>query len=299
MSKIDKTLKNPDFISDWVTIHEAVNIFRDSKKISKSDIYRHAMCNDICLAIYFQSPIFLRKIQICRNKIKLRSVNSLLIDNGSLVNKKFIPSKYKLIPCTEGKYIHPRQQIIDTTLNGYEYIILQRLLAHSLGIPSPLTGAIDANYGITVSLSGEIFQVFEKERRVRTELIVPYLGNSTVYHNHTFSLTNKKYSQAKYSPMYDLPKDACFVIRNSELKKLLGTSFEVKSNSASSTRMSTPLSRMFWLACKNNEAISPLIRKPYKLLSIFERWASDEGITDRFSGDTLKTALERGSPSSD
>ncbi|GKV79120.1 hypothetical protein PEC106568_42930 [Pectobacterium carotovorum subsp. carotovorum] len=66
----------------------------------------------------------------------------------------------------------------------------------------------------------------------------------------------------------------------------------------SSTRISTPLSRLFWLACKNNEAISPLIRQPYKLLSIFEQWASDEGMTDRFSGDTLKTALERGSPTS-
>lgn len=256
------------------------------------------MCNDICLSIYFQSPIFLRKIQICRNKIKLRPVDSLIIDNGSLV-KKIIPSKDKLILCTEGKYIHARKKIIDTALNGYEYIILQRLLAHSLGIPSPLTGAMDANYGITVSLSGEIFQVFEKERRVRNELILPHLGNSTTHHNHILSLTNKKYSQAKYSPMYDLPKDACFVIRNSELEKLLEKSLKVKSNSASSTRMSTPLSRMFWLACKNNEAISPLIRKPYKLLSIFERWASDEGITDRFSGDTLKTALERGSPSSD
>jgi hypothetical protein len=38
--------------------------------------------------------------------------------------------------------------------------------------------------------------------------------------------------------------------------------------------------------------------QPYKLLSIFEQWASEEGITDRFSGDTLKTALERGSPPS-
>ncbi|MHC1473190.1 hypothetical protein ACYJ51_31065, partial [Klebsiella pneumoniae] len=42
----------------------------------------------------------------------------------------------------------------------------------------------------------------------------------------------------------------------------------------------------------------PLISKPYKLLSIFEQWASDEGITDRLSGDTLKTALVRGSPTS-
>jgi quinol monooxygenase YgiN len=38
------------------------------------------------------------------------------------------------------------------------------------------------------------------------------------------------------------------------------------------------------------------MNQPYKLLSIFEQWASEEGITDHLSGDTLKTALERGSP---
>ena len=65
-----------------------------------------------------------------------------------------------------------------------------------------------------------------------------------------------------------------------------------------STRISSPLSRLFWLSCKHNEVISPLLGKPYKLLSIFEQWASDEGITDRLSGDTLKTALVRGSPTS-
>ncbi|EFC1967425.1 hypothetical protein FBQ04_21405, partial [Escherichia coli] len=70
------------------------------------------------------------------------------------------------------------------------------------------------------------------------------------------------------------------------------------TSTPSTNRLSTPLSRFFWLACKHNEAISPLIRKPYKLLSIFEQWASDDGITDRLSGDTLKNALERGSPSS-
>ncbi|MBI6350322.1 hypothetical protein JEP32_15465 [Proteus mirabilis] len=65
-----------------------------------------------------------------------------------------------------------------------------------------------------------------------------------------------------------------------------------------STRISSPLSRLFWLSCKHNEVTSPLLGKPYKLLSIFEQWASTEGITDKFSGDTLKTALERGSPTS-
>jgi hypothetical protein len=102
----------------------------------------------------------------------------------------------------------------------------------------------------------------------------------------------------EYFPIHELPKDACIVIRHSELKKLINIPADKKLLSSSSTRISTPLSRLFWLACKYNEAISPLITQPYKLLSIFEQWASEEGITDRFSGDTIKHALERGSPPS-
>jgi hypothetical protein len=98
--------------------------------------------------------------------------------------------------------------------------------------------------------------------------------------------------------MHELPSDACFVLRKSELDKLINKPIEKEMLPPSPTRISTPLSRLFWLACKNNETISPLIMQPYKLLSIFEQWASEEGITDRFSGDTLKTALERGSPPS-
>ncbi|MCV5934658.1 hypothetical protein OFO87_31555, partial [Escherichia coli] len=63
-------------------------------------------------------------------------------------------------------------------------------------------------------------------------------------------------------PIHDLPLDACFVIRRSELEKLINFIFKDKAPPATSTRISTPLSRMFWLACKNNEAIGPLIMQP-------------------------------------
>ncbi|KMK83234.1 hypothetical protein KCO_16582 [Pectobacterium brasiliense ICMP 19477] len=117
-------------------------------------------------------------------------------------------------------------------------------------------------------------------------------------HKEIFSQRINCYLEKEYFPAHVLPRDACFVIRKSELDKLIYIVTKNKMDPLSSTRISTPLSRLFWLACKNNEAISPLIRQPYKLLSIFEKWASDEGMTDRFSGDTLKTALERGSPTS-
>lgn len=118
-------------------------------------------------------------------------------------------------------------------------------------------------------------------------------------HEKLFSQRINGYLEKEYFPAHILPRDACFVIRHAELDKLINIEIKNKMNPLSSTRISTPLSRFFWLACKNNETISPLIKKPYKLLSIFEKWASDEGITDRLSGDTLKTALERGSPTSE
>lgn len=61
-------------------------------------------------------------------------------------------------------------------------------------------------------------------------------------------------------------------------------------------RISTPVSRLLWLACKNNREISSLMDRPYKLLSIFEQWANMEGINERMNAETLKTALKRGSP---
>lgn len=41
---------------------------------------------------------------------------------------------------TEGAYISPLSHIIDTSLLGYEYMMLQRLLAYSLNLPLPETG---------------------------------------------------------------------------------------------------------------------------------------------------------------
>ncbi|STB58609.1 Predicted transcriptional regulator [Citrobacter freundii] len=57
--------------------------------------------------------------------------------------------------------------------------------------------------------------------------------------------------------------------------------------------MTTPLSRLFWLACKHNDTISPLLNQPYKLLSIFEQSASDDGIGEKLEAETLKNALKR------
>lgn len=298
---IPSTSKNR--IPDWVTIREAVEIANQSTniKLTESNIYRDALCGNICLSIYFQSPVRLRKIQTSNNKIKLKQIENMLIHRLCLLDKNCFLCKRNLMVSTEGKYTLPVNNIIDTSLAGYECFIVQCLLAHSLDIPSPVVGEDNINYGISVLLSGEIFQVFEKitwQERIEKQILrLP--GNTACDIHEKMSFQNMGgYSHKGYFPLHHLPQDACFVIRNTELDKLIDMPVKNKTIDASSTRISTPLSRLFWLSCKHNDAISPLINQPYKLLSIFEQWALTHGITDRLSGETLKTALERGSPPS-
>ncbi|MEB2416677.1 hypothetical protein [Citrobacter sp. R-1.5.2] len=288
-------------MQDWLTINEAVQIARrrTNMDLTHSGIYRHALCGDISLSIYFQSPVILRKVRTSDLKTKLRLIPPSFINRICLLEKNCFLNGRNLILSTEGKYIYPTQRIIDTTLTGYEYVLTQRLLARSLGIPQPITGANKINYGITVTLSGETFQVLEKttwEERIKRQLVHFPKEITEKIHAFITSQSINRLQREGYFPIHTLPKDACFVIRYAELEKLIEIPFAHKKTPPSSTRISTPLSRLFWLACKHNHTISPLIRQPYKLLSIFEQWASDDGITDRLSGDTLKTALERGSP---
>ncbi|ECA3795464.1 hypothetical protein EKG95_27480, partial [Salmonella enterica subsp. enterica serovar Aqua] len=61
-------------VLDWQTVSEAVNIINQTtgESLTESDIYRHALGGDICLSVYFQSPVILRKISQANNKIRLR-----------------------------------------------------------------------------------------------------------------------------------------------------------------------------------------------------------------------------------
>ncbi|EHE8731775.1 hypothetical protein JML80_003828, partial [Escherichia coli] len=253
------------------------------------------------LSIYFQSPFTLRKIQRSGYKVRLRTSEMSLINRLCLLDKKTFLNGHNFIISTAGKYIMPTQRVIDTPLIGYEYVLIQRLLAHSLKIPLPVTGAIDFNHGITVSLQGEIYQLFDRvtwKKRIKQKIMQLPKNISQDVHEEIFSQRIHDYLEKEYFPAHVLPRDAWFVIRHAELDKFINIEIKNKMKPLSSTRISTPLSRLFWLACKHNETISPLIRQPYKLLSIFEQWAFHDGITDHLSGDTLKNALERGSPSS-
>lgn len=284
----------------WVTIREAVKIANKLRKIkiAESDIYRHALYGNISLSIYFQSPVILRKIRSSVRKIKLRPVGGSLPYRLCMLERNVFLNGTCLILSTEGRYISPDQLVMNTGMLGYEFVLIQRLLAQSLNMPLPVTGANNANYGITVTLSDQSYQIFEKktwQERINQQIMrLPEHIIADIYEDESVNRF-MDCSGKGYFPVYDIPEDACFVIRQEELDKLLCMPAERFTHSSSS-RLSTPLSRLFWLACKHNDSISPLLRHPYKLLPIFEQWASVEGITDHLSADTLKRALERGSP---
>ncbi|MGK4331787.1 hypothetical protein [Lonsdalea quercina] len=296
-------LTSKNIIPDWVTIQEAVEIANRSTntKITKSDIYRNALCGKIFLSIYFQSPVRLRKIQTSNNKVKLKQTENRLIHRLCLLDKNCFINKRNLIVDTEGEYILPVHKILDTPLIVQEYVVIQHLLAQSLNLPLPVTGANTINYGISVAISGIIFQIFESitwQDRIKQQIRrLPENVASKIHDCITFHEIST-YCRKDDFPLHVLPQDACFVIRYAELEKLINMPVKNKITSLTPTRISTPLSRLFWLSCKHNEAINPLINQPYKLLSIFEQWALADGITDRLNGETLKTALERGSPPS-
>lgn len=69
---------------------------------------------------------------------------------------------------TEGEYKHLLAGVLDTSLCGYECVLIQRLLSRSLKIPLPIIGISYQNYGITVNFSGENFN-FTKRKHGRKE----------------------------------------------------------------------------------------------------------------------------------
>lgn len=289
------TVKN----SDWLTINEAT---RKSHKnlndeLSTGDIYRQALLGNIRLSIYFQSTAIFKKVIIKNNKIMVRVLNGDLVERLCLLSRSSFLSKSNLITSTEGRFLSMPGSIIDTNLIGIEYVIVQRFLAEYLKMPAPITDTCFFHSGITVCFQNQNFILYEEtpwEKRFKVQISNLHLSNSEDIQNNISSCNFESKPCIHQFPIYSLPNDACLVIRKSEFEKLLNIKSDKEYKTTSSTRISTPLSRLFWLACKNNETISPLINQPYKLLSIFEEWATAEGITDHLSGDTLKTALERG-----
>lgn len=133
---------NNTFMPVWVTIGEATDIINryTNSHIKECGLWRYALYGHLPLSIYFQSPVKIRKI--CQNgdKIALDSIQENIIEKITQLSDTCIYNGKSKIIKTEGDYISPEHHIIDTPLIGHEYIVLQRLLAHSLKIPKPISG---------------------------------------------------------------------------------------------------------------------------------------------------------------
>lgn len=285
-------------IPDWVTIDEAVNIIHHQTNlhITDSKIWRYALYGQLTLSIYCQSPVIIRRVRQHQGSIVLTKSRRDPVSKIAYLSAECLVCNNLFLTKTEGCYITPSDYIIDTPLLGHECIALQILLARSLRIPPPRTGQCKINCGILVNDEKNIYQVFERlpvGQRISRQLSQLSADRAKYYHHQIDRLKFNRH-RTDYFPVYQFPDDACFVIRRKNLEqfmRLLHPPF-IKTP----TQISTPLSRLLWLACKHNDAISSLIGHPYKLISIFEQWAAADGITDRLSGDTLKKALKRGSP---
>lgn len=290
---------HPSAVSEWVTISEAANIINQQPGISVTEaaIWRYALYGHLTLSVYFQSSVKMCRIKTIKNNIVLTKVKDDIV--GRLCNLSpecLVTDDYWRVK-TEGEITSPASYIIDTPLMGHECIALQQRLAFSLGLPPPQTGRCNIHCGITVQSGGALYQLVENissEQRITQQLqCLP--SSKQEYYREKLSRVHINREQYNYFPVYHFPDDAWFVIKRTNLEQFIRTFFPPPAKP--SNQISTPRSRLLWLACKHNDSISPLIDHPYKLTSVFEQWAAADGITDRLSGDTLKKALQRGAPS--
>lgn len=295
-------VNNNEKMPVWITADEAVDIINSNTtlKLKVSDIYRHALYGNIKLSIYFQSPVKLRKVSIINGSIKLKKCEDDLIHRLCCLNKIcFLNEEINIIE-TEGDFIPPSHYVVDTPLIGHEHAALQMLLANSLDIPPPVIGQYNIFAGVLVIYNNVLYQAYETctwEMRLEKQIQRLPTNKSSELYGKIAAHLNIINNKTDYFPINYFPDDACFVIKKPELDRFM-TTFPTSlfCSPVLQTRISTPVSRLLWLACKNNENISSLIGQPYKLLSVFEQWAASEGLTDHLSGETLKTALKRGSP---
>lgn len=280
----------------WVTISEAAGLINKKfgTNITSGDVWRYAFYGYLTLSIYFQSPITIQRIKYERNKLFLMKENNDLVSKlCSLSNDCLLNGSHWRLK-TESGIICPRNHIMDTPLLGCECLVAQKFLARSLGFPLPDKGRFNTYCGVLVKDKTHIFQMLEYTtlgQRISQKLkCIP--ENKVSYYRDEIDMNSLIMKEVGYFPVYEFPRDAYFVVKRDNLEKFTDTFLPIASKPSS--QISTPLSRLLWLACKHNDITGSLINHPYKLISIFEEWARSDGITDRLSGDTLKKALKRG-----
>jgi hypothetical protein len=292
--------------TEWLTIDEAIEFIekQSTMSIGKNNLYRLLLSEKITPSLYFQSPVLLKKIlQDTQNNKHFHKQNLIFhFCHMDPANVKYSQYRYGGTIKTTGEVFLSPYTIWDTKLTGIERIYVQKSLARLLSIPEPVTGQYNHSGIVVNDDHGNSYQLFEMDTiggRINSHLKKIKNKDNKLIHailNITKTgepETQKLLNQRTHFPLYHLPDDAVFVIRKKYLVDFLARHMPQEG----SNRLSTPVARLFWLACKNNPCIgNELIKNPYKLQSLFETWAHDAGMTDRFSGDTLKKVLKRGNP---
>ena len=226
MSDVLSIVRAKNNAQEWVTIQEAVEIVtqKSNVKMRYCDILRNALYGNILISIYFQSPVILRKVNTSNYKIKLTPGESSFYYKLCHLDSVRFLNDTNLIVSTEDIYFTSNQRVIDTPLIGYEYVFVERLLAQLLKLPLPKLDTSENNYGISVCLDGNLYQIFEKttwEERIKKQInhlpksIAPIITEQVLYNKPIKDNGNILF------PLYHLPKNTCFVIRNEQLDKLL------------------------------------------------------------------------------
>ena len=120
-----------------------------------------------------------------------------MINYACLTGTVLFMVKFKT--CTEARYAtNYRYPLI-----GYEYVLIQRILARELKFPPQLWGK-KTNHGIIVRFSEELFQIFETMSwKERVENKFPdYLKHSIRCHKKLTEVTTIKYNHNGCFPLY-------------------------------------------------------------------------------------------------
>ena len=287
---------------EWLTLEEAAEVIRQHNiTLLPADLLRHALHGDLPLSVYFPSPVLLKPLNPpCRFACRSRENPFPPSQCNKPGNRKIMANSP---PCRRDPTLRlTTSQLWDLPLLGLERLLLHQRLAQTLNCPCPKDTHCCNQIGIAIcDEKGQYYQLCN--RKSLREILLELLSTNGKIPEELHALIARLYGNGcdKLQPRLNLPvcylpdalpPDALLVIRREHLENFLA-----RHQPESKERITAALSRLLWLACKHNPQLDDeLLGHPYKLLNIFEYWAREEGMHQPLSGETLKTALQRGAP---
>lgn len=288
---------------EWLTPDEAVTVLlQHNIPLLPADLFRHALHGDLTFSVYFPSPVLLRPLNLsCRLACREAKIPFLYPQCSKPGNRRITANTppFRRDPSLRLS----TTQLWDLPMLGLERLLLHHQLAQALEHPQPEETWCCNQAGIVVrDEQGQLYQLCR--RKPVRELLMELLGVNGKLPEELHLLISQLYCHARgelqsrlqlpicYLPD-TLPADAILVIRRIHLEAFL-----TRHQPETRERITAALSRLLWLACKHNPQLNEeLLEHPYKLLTVFESWAQEEGLNiPPLNGETLKNALRRGAP---